>query len=301
VKHSPKITIFTPTYNRGYILGKLYASIIKQTYDDFEWLVVDDGSNDNTKELFKKWENEGVIDIKYVKTQNEGKPRAINRALQIARGKFFVMIDSDDYFTPDALEKINLWVDEINELDDFIGVSGARGTADLNYLKYSPLIDPEIGYVDATELDRYKFRLDADMTETYKTDILRKFVFHVWAGEKFAPEEITTEEIALAGYKLRWYKDIICICEYRNDGLTKGSWNLEKNNPMGYAMLYNHKLKILKGMRKRIHAASQHIALSIIGNNISYIFKSNDILLTILCLPLGFMLSIRRKLQHLAK
>ena len=89
MKENRLITVFTPTYNRGYIIENLYKSLKKQKSNNFEWLVIDDGSTDNTKELFEKWQNEkNKFDIRYIKTNNDGKPRAINKALKIARGKY---------------------------------------------------------------------------------------------------------------------------------------------------------------------------------------------------------------------
>ena len=106
-----KITLFTPTYNRAYIIDNLYQSIKRQTFRDFEWIIFDDGSNDNTEELINKW----ILDnndfpIVYLKGKNGGKCRATNRALEIARGEIFFTIDSDDYLTDDACEKINSWM-----------------------------------------------------------------------------------------------------------------------------------------------------------------------------------------------
>lgn len=293
------ITVFTPTYNRGYIIEKLYKSLKSQKIFDFEWLVIDDGSTDNTKELFDKWTyEEEKFKIRYYKVENGGKPRAINKALEIADGKYLFMIDSDDYITDDAIYKIKKWIYEIDEQEDIIGVGGARVYPSGEYIKgVEPDIDDDIGYLDATNLERKEYNLDADMCEAYKIDILKRFSFEVWEGEKFAPEEIVLNEIALHGYKIRWYKDKIYICDYLDDGLTKGSWDLLKSNPMGYAMLYNHKLKFTKDLSKRFNYCCQHIALSIIGKEYKYIFKSNDKLLNLLAIPCGIILSVRRRRQ----
>lgn len=299
MKNNILITVFTPTYNRGYIIENLYKSLKKQISNNFEWLVIDDGSTDNTEELFKKWnEEDNKFNIRYVKTDNNGKPRAINKALEIANGRYLFMVDSDDHIANDAILKIEKWISEIDDKEDIIAVGAARVYPDGEYIKgIEPSIDDSIGYLDATNLERKNYNLDADMCEAYKIDILKKFPFEVWDGEKFAPEEITLNEIALHGYKVRWRKDKIYICDYLEDGLTKGNWNLLKSNPMGYAMLYNHKLKFTKDLSERFNYCCQHIALSIIGKQYNYIFKSNDKLLTLLSLPFGYLLSLRRKKQ----
>ena len=294
-----KITVFTPTFNRGYIIEQLYKSLRQQTNSNFEWLIVDDGSTDNTEELVRCWKKQNNhFEINYYKKCNGGKPRAINYGMQKAKGKYFFIVDSDDILLPNAIEKMFKWCEEINDEQDFIGVGAARGHKDGTYIKgIAPTTNKE-GYVDCTNLDRKKYNLDADMCEAYKVDILKQFPMAEWEGEKFAPEQIGFNEAALAGYKIRWHKDIIYVCEYLDDGLTKGSWELEKKNPMGYSMMYNHMLKYPDLTKKqKLNAACQHIALALVGGNPQYIFKSYNWRYTIAGLPIGIVLAIRRRIQ----
>ena len=267
----PFFTVFTATFNRGYILPKLYDSLKKQEIMDFEWLVIDDGSSDGTEQLFQQWiHDETMFPIRYMKKDNGGKPRAINYGIQYAKGEYFFMVDSDDTLKPDALSKMKQWCKEIESKPQFIGVGAARGFPDGSYIKgIAPSVN-EYGYIDASNLQRNDFNLDADMCEAYKTEILKKYPMPEWPGEKFAPEQISLNEIALDGYLLRWHADIIYQCEYLDDGLTKGSNVLEKKNPMGYAMMYNHMLKYPElSIKQKYYVACQHIALSIYGKNLS--------------------------------
>ena len=287
-------TIFTPTYNRAYTLSILYNSLKNQTCKDFEWLIVDDGSTDNTCELVREYiKEEKKFPINYYKKENGGKPRAINYGIKLAKGKYFLMIDLVD----NAVANMKNWCKEIDKDERFVGVGAARGYEKNVYIKgVEPLVNKN-GYIDATNLQRERYNLDADMTEAYKTNIFKKYPMAEWSGENFAPEQIALNEIALAGYKLRWHKDIICICKYLPDGLTKGSFELERKNPMGYAMMYNHMLKYPDSLKNKYHAACQHIALSLYGKHPKYIWKSNKLWLTILALPIGVVLSVRRKKQ----
>lgn len=295
----PRFTVFTSTYNRAYILPVLYRSLCEQTCKDFEWLIVDDGSTDDTEALIALWKQENTgFHIAYFKKENGGKPRAINYGIQWANGHYLILMDSDDHLTQDAIEKFNGWADEIDQDTSFIGVGAARGYADGTYIKGTPSRVNEQGYVDATNLQRSQFDLDADMVEAYKTEIFKKFPMAEWPGERFAPEQIALNEIALAGYKLRWHKDIIYICDYLPDGLTRGSKRLEKNNPMGYAMMFNHKLLYSISPKEKFHAACQHIALSVYGRHPSYIWKTNHLGYTIPALPLGLLLALRRRKQY---
>ena len=295
----PFFTVFTATFNRGYILPKLYDSLKKQEIMDFEWLVIDDGSSDETEQLFQQWiHDEIMFPIRYMKKDNGGKPRTINYGIQYAKGEYFFMVDSDDTLKPDALSKMKQWCKEIESKPQFIGVGAARGFPDGSYIKgIAPSVN-EYGYIDASNLQRNDFNLDADMCEAYKTEIFKKYPMPEWPGEKFAPEQISLNESALDGYLLRWHADIIYQCEYLDDGLTKRSNVLEKKNPMGYAMMYNHMLKYPElSIKQKYYAACQHIALSIYGKNSSYILRSNKIIYSIFALPVGILLSIRRRKQ----
>lgn len=296
--NKPLFTVFTATYNRAYILTKLYASLQKQTVKNFEWIIVDDGSTDTTEQLVRTWVcDENSFNIRYFKKNNGGKPRAINYGIQFAEGKFFFIVDSDDYLLPKAIECMTAWVSEVDAKADYIGVGAAKGYPDMTYTKdMIPIVNDE-GYVDANNLERELYNLNMDMCEAYRTSVFKNFPMAEWPGEKFAPEQITLNEIALAGYKLRWHEDIIYVCDYLEDGLTKGSRKLEKNNPMGYAMMYNHMLKYDYSPKKKFFCACQSVALSIYGRHPEYIFKSNNIAYTFLAVPFGIVLAMRREIQ----
>lgn len=299
---NPLITVFTPTYNRAYILSNLYRSLLKQDSYNFEWLILNDGSTDETVSMIESWMKEdNPFDIVLHTVENGGKPRAINKGVELARGRYFLIVDSDDFLTPDAIGHVINWIGSIDRDPSFAGVGGAKGYSDYRYIKGKPPHTGENGYIDATNLERQEFDLDADMCEAYKTEVLKKYPFPVWEKEKFAPEQIVLNQIALDGYRLRWFPNIICICEYLEDGLTKGSRKLESGNPMGYAMMYNHMLKYGYPFWRKIYCAVQMIALTVYAGHLSYLLQSNDKLATFFALPAGFMLSIRRAVQFREK
>lgn len=227
------ITIFTPTYNRAYILENLYNSLKGQSCKDFEWIVIDDGSTDNTSELLKKWESDDKgFDMIHYTVENGGKHRAINKAVRIAHSNAFFIVDSDDHLLPDAVEKADKWFSTIADDDEFAGISGLKG--------YSP--GSPVGgfgsfsgeYVDATNLQRYLYNLNDDKAEIYKTEILKKYPFPEFEGETFVPEPVVWDHIARDGYKLRWYNEVIYICDYLEDGLTASGNRKFMNNPKGF-------------------------------------------------------------------
>lgn len=120
------LTVFTPTYNRAYIIKNVYDSLVLQTEKNFEWLVIDDGSSDNTEELIKSLIEEKKIHIRYEKKENGGQHTALNRAIEEARGKMLMIVDSDDYLKPNAVERVLYWENTINDKGKYAGVSGLK-------------------------------------------------------------------------------------------------------------------------------------------------------------------------------
>lgn len=234
-----KITVFTPTYNRAYILENLYRSLQRQTYRDFEWLVVDDGSSDNTEELFQRWSREdNFFPIRYCKQENGGKCRAINRGLEQAGGELFFTVDSDDYLTDDALEKVARWESELPKDGSYCGFAGNLGTAP-DVTPNKPLPG---AFFDGTAFDRYGI-VEGERALVFFTEIHRRYLYPEFPGEKFMTEAVTWNRMANDGYKMRFYNDIIWIYEYKEDGLTRSGYDLFLNNPQGTGLFFREKAK----------------------------------------------------------
>ncbi len=245
---SIRITVFTPTYNRGYIIQNLYASLKRQTVTDFEWIVVDDGSKDNTQELFNQWtQEENPFPIRYLKTQNGGKHRAVNRGVKMAKGELFFIVDSDDYLTDDAIEMLLLWRDTLPDDKTFAGIAGARG------FSVNEMIGTGHGaeFLDCKNTEREKYGLRSDKAEAYFTHIMQQFPFPEFDGENFITESVVWNSISQAGYKLRWYDRIIYIGEYRADGLTVDNMGLFLRNPRGHLCALKSDFISVKNTPKR--------------------------------------------------
>lgn len=234
-----KITVFTPTYNRAYIIHNLYESLKRQTCKNFEWLIVDDGSTDNTEELIKSWKKEyNKFAIRYYKQSNGGKCRAINNGLNLAQGELFFTVDSDDYLTDDAIEKIVNWESELPKDGKYCGIAGNLGTSKSETINKNF----EGRYYEGTLLDRYK-NVDGERAIVIYTAIHRKYKYPEFDGERFMTEATVWNRMANDGYKMRFYNDIIWIYEYRDDGLTKSGNTLFLNNPKGYGLWLREKAK----------------------------------------------------------
>lgn len=293
-----KLTIHTATYNRAYILEQAYNSLRNQTVKDFEWLITDDGSTDSTEEMVKEWmKKENGFSIRYNKLKHVGIPRALNYGVIHSKSEWFMMLDSDDYILPDTVELVLQWLNEIKENSDFAGIGFAKCFPNGKFMKNQiPIIDSKVGYIDATHIERKKYNLNMDMCEVHRTALFRKYPFQVWEDEKYAPEQLNFNQIALEGLKMRWRDAKLYICEYLPDGQTKDN-RLVKNNPMGFAMMYNQDLLILDNVKQKSYAAMQMTALCFYAKHFEFLKKSNDKILTIVTFPLGIMLGIRRKIQ----
>ncbi|ONI37877.1 hypothetical protein AN639_01215 [Candidatus Epulonipiscium fishelsonii] len=183
-------------------MPQLYKSLKNQTNENFEWIIVDDGSTDNTRELIYSL-NKSNLNVTYIKQINGGKHRAINRGIKYANGDFTIIVDSDDYLTNDAIETIIKWCNTIEGKLEFAGVSGLKGYSLFKKIGGFPKY---IKFIDATNLQRKKYDLGGDKAEVYRTNILRQYPFPTFKSENFIAEGIVWNRIAKDGYKIRWFK-----------------------------------------------------------------------------------------------
>ena len=246
-----RITVFTPTYNRAYIIGKLYESLQNQTFHDFEWLVIDDGSTDNTKKLFDKWKKEkNLFKIRYIYSENRGKQKEINTALKIAKGTLFLTVDSDDLLTSDALEKIDMWEQKMPHDKKFCGLAGSDG--DMNGIHTNPIFSEE--YQDVTFLNRYPEMgnfIGYDRPWVFYTEIHRRYLYPEIQGENFITEAVAWNRMARDGYKIRCYNDIIYIWEHQSHGLTNNITETLRKNPIGYGIWKKELIELLNYNKKQ--------------------------------------------------
>ena len=235
------VTVFTPTYNRASTLPTLYDSLCKQTNLSFEWLIVDDGSVDETEAIIQiLTSKENSFPIRYYKQKNGGKHTAINKGVSLAQGLLFFIVDSDDMLTPNAIEKLIQWEATISGKKGFAGISGNKGDL-LGNLLGSTFFGHTL---DATNLERKENNILGDKAEAYYTEILKLFPFPIVDGETFMTENMVWDRIAAAGYKIRWFNDVIYLVEQRSDGLIAQGNNRYANSPRGYALFVLQSLRL---------------------------------------------------------
>ena len=245
------LTILTPTYNRAYILSQAYHSLCEQTCFDFEWIIVDDGSTDNTKLLVESWcGQEHSFPIVYITQENGGKHRAVNRGLRNAKGEYTLILDSDDFLTTDAVATAQAWIESISGLSGYAAVVGLKGWKSSDSAIGGT---PKSEYIDATYTQRIRYKLHGDKADIYKTALLREYPFPEFEGENFLRESAVWDRIALQGYKLRWFNKIIYKCEYLEDGLTKANeFDRALANFQGYTYCAQLAVQVLPFLYKEL-------------------------------------------------
>lgn len=236
MKH-PFITILTPTYNRASLLPRLFDSLLRQTSKDFEWIVVDDGSTDDTREVVANLKEKcgGAFPMGYVYKANGGKHMAINIGAERARGELLFIADSDDLLTDDALETVaNSWHD-ISDDKSFAGIAGLDITMDTREVIGSGLPQE---HIDCNAIDiRYRHHVTGDMKEVFRTEVLREFPFPEFTGERFCPEQLVWFRMARR-YRLRYINKPIYIADYQPDGITAGITRARMRNPSASMLTY---------------------------------------------------------------
>ena len=218
-----KLTIFTPTYNRAYVLGRVYNSMLKQSNKDFEWVIMDDGSTDNTEELVVQWEKEKQVCIKYYKQENQGRFAAFNNVKQYFDGELILWCDSDDELVEDAVELIiDTWtgLQNCSELSGILGYMVNRNY-DLIGTEFPTNIKSERMFV---LYDKYK--LKGDKAVVFRNDLVQKYCYPVFENEKFGGDSLLFNKIN-DEYPMYLLRNPLVIREYLPDSITN---NLLKNH-----------------------------------------------------------------------
>jgi glycosyltransferase involved in cell wall biosynthesis len=237
----PVFTVFTPTYNRAGLLRQAYDCLREQTFRDFEWLIVDDGSSDGTRALVEEWQREKVLDIVYVYQENRGKHVAFNRATAQARGELLLPLDSDDVCVPTALERLLKWWLDIpaSERGRYSGVSCQ--CAD----KQGQIVGGSFpsAFVDAYPVDfMVRERIQGEKWGFCRVDVLRAFPFPENPGERFVPEGLVWNRIG-RHYKIRFVDEPLRIYEALPGGLTKSLVPLRAAYPESTCQYYREYLQ----------------------------------------------------------
>lgn len=214
------ITVVTPAYNRADLLGRLRESLLAQSDQDFVWLVVDDGSTDGTAELLAGWQQEPApYGFEVIIQQNGGKHRAVNAAVAQVQTPYLMVVDSDDWLLPEGLRTVRGWLEGLDD-PQLAGVAGLRLYPDGSPIGGLPRIPAGQAYLECNNLERARHGLMGDKAEIYRTEILRRYPYPEYVGERFIEEAIVGDAMAAYGLRLRWYAQGIYYGEYQQGGLS---------------------------------------------------------------------------------
>lgn len=281
-----KITVFTPAYNRAHTLPRTFESLKNQKNKNFIWLIVDDGSTDDTKKLVEEWMNNDYgFKIEYIYKENGGMHTAHNIAYDNIHTELNVCIDSDDCLANDAIEKILMFWEK-NKSEKYAGLIGLD--ADLN----GKLIGKDFASIKETTLTEYYEKGGlGDKKLVYRTDVIKKYPkYPVFEGEKY----VGLNYIYLLidqDYKLLVLNEVLCNVEYQLDGSSYNMWKQYYSNPNGFAFIRKVYMKYNKSLKRNFIDNIHYVSSSLIAKNKHFINESPMKLLTVLCLPFGYIFS----------
>ena len=286
-------TVFTPAYNRAHTLERVYRSLDSQSFRDFEWLIVDDGSTDKTGELIGKWKGRASFPIHYIRKENGGKHTASNLGVVRAKGKFFLTLDSDDEAVPEALERFYyLWNTIPEDLrSSFSAVSALckhpDGSIEGSKFPQSPF--------DSNSIESHtRYKITGEKWGFQLTDIMRSFPFPEFPGEYFIPEGVVWNRIALK-YKTRYVNDALRIYHQEDDSLSSSSVGIRIKSPLGSSLYYNELSEVSVPVLYRIKAVINYLRFSFHGKKpvINILSEAKQSAAALLFLPVGYLFYCR--------
>ena len=287
-KRGCSLTIFTPTYNRAHTLSKTYQSLCEQNCKDFIWLVIDDGSTDNTAELVEQWQKEEQeFEIQYIYKENGGMHTAHNTAYANIHTELNVCIDSDDTIADNAVEKILRKWNSVKS-KNYAGIVGLD--ADMNT---DQIIGKGFskGLRETTLTDYYKNGGAGDKKLVYRTDVIQQYPpYPVFEGEKYVSLAYKYRLID-QDYKLAVLDEILCNVEYQPDGSSMNMLRQYRNNPKGFAFWRKICMQYPESKKRLFMDCIHYVSSSIFSKNSYFLKESPKKLETILAIPFGVLLT----------
>lgn len=285
------VTVFTPAYNSKKTIERLYNSLLSQTNSNFEWVVVNDGSTDDSDALLEDLISKAPFKTVYVRTENGGKYNAYNKGLQLAGGDYFICVDADDYLPEYAIEKITDTFCAISDTTDCCGIAALKeilGQGIETIAKF-----PTDGEILTLEKIEFEYKTAGEKTYVFKTALVKDILFPDILPEKFFPELYLYDEIA-SKYKFLTCNTVLTICEYQPDGYTGNYRKLMINNPTGFAYLYGMRALRAKNFKTRFAMFARYHAFAVMSHN-SKCIRVRLGFAGIISFPIGMLMIIRYK------
>lgn len=293
----PKLTVFTPAYNRAGTLSRTYESLLKQQCKDFIWLIIDDGSSDNTRELVEEWKTQDKgFDIRYIYKENGGMHTAHNVAYENIDTELNVCIDSDDQLAEDAVKKIlDKWESVRN-----LGYAGIIGLdADMNTGEVIGTGFPQ-GMKETTLVGYYAGGGSGDKKLVYRTDVINQYPpYPVFEGERYVALAYKYRLID-QDYKLAVLNEVLCEVEYQEDGSSGTMYKQYLKYPKGFAFWRQISMQYPESRKRMFMDCVHYVSSSLISHNANFIKESPKKGMTILAIPFGivFTMFVKYKARH---
>ena len=283
------LTIYTPAYNRSGLLNNVYDSLVSQTCRDFLWLVIDDGSTDDTESIVSAFSAEGKIEIRYIKKENGGKHTATNRAIAEAEGELIMIaLDSDDTLKPTAVETI---LETYRETEGkYVGYVFMKEDKDgrrlINRMDESLKV---MSWKEAVAGEHF----DGEALLVLKTEYAKRFSYPVIPGEKFFTEAYVYLQMT---EPFLWSRESVYVAEYLCDGYSKNIVDSFVKNPVSYSKYNALRLELYSSFPKRLKYAAYYVGFCILGGEKKIIRSSPAPLLTFFAAPFGLAFSVALKI-----
>lgn len=286
------LTIFTPAYNRAHTLPRTYQSLVKQDFKDFIWLIVDDGSSDNTSSLVKEWQKkENGFEIRYIYKENGGMHTAHNIAYENIDTDLNVCIDSDDILADGAVRKILSHWEKIKG-KDYCGIIGLDANMETGEV-IGKGFPKEM--IETTLRGYYANGGVGDKKLVYRTELIKATPpYPVFEGEKYVGLAYKYYELD-QHYKLSVLNEVLCEVEYQEMGSSSNMFRQYLNNPKGFAFLRKYMMQNPMSTKRLVQDCIHYCSSSQISKNKNYIQESPRKLLTLLCTPVGWLLTLKIK------
>ena len=278
--------IFTPTYNRASTLPRLYESLVNQTYKDFTWLIIDDGSTDDTRDLINQFAETDNIQIRYIKTRNQGKSRALNRAAALCEDELFFCVDSDDWLPANSLELLNAAWQECKHDPSVAGIAALKSLDGATPIGTNMPVATRTS--NAWDLyNKWKFKGDAAFI--FRSEVYSQYPSPIIPGEKFFSEGYVHYEIGKS-YSLFLLDRIVYLAEYQDNGYSKNVRMLARNNPIGYTMAKRQCVELSKTPYQKLYNSILYVVGSKLCNDNNFIRNAPNRLYAIISIPFALIL-----------
>lgn len=286
------LTIFTPAYNRAHTLGRTYESLKNQNCKDFLWLIVDDGSKDNTAELVKGWQSrDNGFEIRYIYKENGGMHTAHNTAYAHIDTELNTCIDSDDALADGAVEAILKKWAEVKD-QGYAGIIALD--ADMTTHQVIGAGFPE-GMQETTLTGYYAAGGSGDKKLIYRTDVVKQYPpYPVFEGERYVALAYLYRQIDQQ-YSLAVLPKVVCDVEYQSDGHGAGMWKEYLRSPRGFAAWRKLCMQYPESKKRLIVDCIHYCSSSILSGNKHYVSESPRKVLTVLCTPAGWGIMLYTK------